>query len=147
MKFIGTVELGGRTATGIEVPADVVAALGPSRRPPVRVTVNGYTYRSTVAPMGGRFYVPLSAENRAPAGVSAGDEVEVGIELDTAPREVAVPDDLAAALDAEPGLRQRFDALAFSHRKEHVRAIEDARTDATRARRIGRAVEKIRGAG
>jgi Domain of unknown function (DUF1905)/Bacteriocin-protection, YdeI or OmpD-Associated len=142
MQFRATVELGGRSATGIEVPADVVAGLGSHKRPPVRVTINGYAYRTTVGAMGGRYLVPVSAEIRAGAGVAAGDEVDVEIVLDDAPREVTVPDDLAAALDAA-GLRQRFDALAYSHRKEHVRAIEEAKAPATRERRIAKAVEKL----
>src|SRR5882757_9190199 len=109
MRFSATVELGGKTATGIEVPADVVTALGPGGRPPVTVTIGGHTYRTTVARMGGRYLVPLSAENRTAAGVAAGDEVDVGIEPDTAPREVSVPDDLAAALDGPA--RAFFDGL------------------------------------
>ncbi len=144
MEFRATVELGGKTATGIEVPADVLAGLGSHKRPPVRVTINGFPYRSTISPMGGRFFVPVSAEIRAGAGVAAGDEVDVEIVLDDAPREVAVPDDLAAALDAA-GLRPRFDALAYTHRKEHVRAVEEAKAPATRERRIAKAVEKLSG--
>jgi hypothetical protein len=85
------VQLNGKTATGIEVPAEVVAGLGPGQRPPVRVTIGDYSYRTTVARMGGRFLVSLSAENRAAAGVAAGDEVDVDLELDDAPREVEVP--------------------------------------------------------
>jgi len=144
MEFRATVELGGKTATGIEVPADVVTGLGSHKRPPVRVTINGYTYRTTVAPMGGRYLVPVSAEIRAGAGVAAGDEVDVELVLDDAPREVTVPDDLAAALDAA-GVRPRFDALAYTHRKEHVRAVEEAKAAATRERRIAKAVEKLSG--
>jgi hypothetical protein len=143
MRFSTTVELGGKTATGMVVPAEVVESLGAGNRPPVRVTVGGHTYRSTIARMGGRFLLPLSAENRTAAGVAAGDPVEVDVELDDAPRTVDVPPDLAAALAAEPELRERFDALAFSHRKEHVRAVEDAKTEATRARRIASVVAAL----
>jgi len=114
MHFRTTIELGGKTATGLVVPGDVVTALGGGRRPPVRVTVGGHTYRTTVATMRGRFLVPLSAANREAAGVAAGDEVEVAIELDSAPREVDVPDDLAAALAGEPAARQFFDGLSFT---------------------------------
>ena len=96
MKFHSVVQLGGKTATGIPVPEEVVTSLGSSKRPPVRVTINGHTYRSTLASRGGQFMLPISAENRASAGVAAGDEVEVDIELDTAPREVTVPPDLGA---------------------------------------------------
>jgi hypothetical protein len=144
MRFSTTVELGGRTATGIEVPAEVVEALGAGKRPPVRVTVGGHTYQSTVAPMGGRFLLPLSAQNRAAAGVAAGDEVEVDLELDDGPRVVELPADLAAALDGEPGLRDRFERLAYSHRKEHVRAVESAKAEATRARRVEAVLAALR---
>lgn len=94
MRFRAIILLGGKTATGIRVPAEVVERLGSSKRPPVRVTINGHIYRSTVAPMGGKFMLPLSAENRERVGVKAGDEVDVEIELDTEPREVTVPPDL-----------------------------------------------------
>ena len=109
------------------------------------MTIGGYTYRSTIAPYSGKFLLPLSAENRAGAGVEAGQEVEVDVELDTQPREIEVPADLAAELDAIPGLRQRFDALAFTYRKEHVRAIEDAKTAETRQRRIAKTIDKLQG--
>lgn len=144
MKFRTIVELGGKTATGFEVPAKVVTSLGSSKRPPVRVTINGYTYRSTVAPMGGRFLLPLNAENRAGAGVAAGEKIEVEIELDTEPRVVTEPADFKRALDRDPKARRRFDALAYSHRKEHVRAIEEAKTDVTRQRRIAKAISTLR---
>lgn len=145
MKFRATVELGGKTATGIEVPDDVVAGLGSHQRPAVRVTIGDYSYRSTVARMGGRFLVPVSAEVRKGAGVAAGDEVDVEVVLDDAPREVTVPADLAAALDALPGARARFDALSYTMRKEHVRAVEEAKAAATRERRIAKTVESIGG--
>ena len=99
MRFRSVVQLEGKTATGFRVPPEVVAALGTGKRPPVRVTIGGHTYRSTVAAYGDVFMLPLSAENRMAAGVAAGDEIEVELELDTAPREVTVPADLAAALD------------------------------------------------
>lgn len=145
MLFRTTVELGGKTATGIEVPEEVVAGLGSHKRPAVRVTIGDYTYRSTVARMGGRFLLPVSAEVRKGAGVAAGDEVDVEVVLDDAPRDVAVPDDLAAALAALPGARARFDALSYTHRKEHVRAVEEAKAVATRERRIAKAVEAVLG--
>jgi len=100
----------GRTATGIQVPNEVVEALGAGRRPAVKGTINGYTYRSTVAVMGGASMISLSAEHRAAAGVAGGEEVDLDIDLDTAPREVSVPADFAAALDAEPEARRTFDA-------------------------------------
>ncbi|HWL36979.1 MAG TPA: YdeI/OmpD-associated family protein [Frankiaceae bacterium] len=144
MRFRGTVELGGRTATGIEVPAEVVEGLGSGKRPAVNVTVNGHTYRSTIASMGGRYLLPLSAENRSAAGAQAGDEVDVEVELDTAPRTVDVPADLQAALDADPTARERFDRLAYSHRLRHVLAINEAKAPETRQRRITKAIEMLR---
>lgn len=143
MKFRCTVELSGKTATGFEVPAEVVEALGGSRRPAVTVTVNGYSYRSTVAPMGGRFMIPLSAENRAGAGLAAGDEVEVTVELDTAPREVTVPADLAEALDRVPEARKFFDGLSYSRKQRYVLLVEGAKKPETRQRRVEDSVAKL----
>ena len=144
MKFRATVELGGKTATGIEVPEDVVAALGSSRRPPVTVTIGGHSYRTTVARMGGRFLVGLSAENRTAAGVAAGNLVDVDIEPDTAPREVDVPADLAEALARDDAARATFDGLSFTHRKEWVRWVEEAKKAETRATRLAKTVESLR---
>jgi len=144
MRFSTTVVLGGKTATGLEVPAEVVTALGAGKRPPVTVTVGGHTYRSTVAPMAGSYWLPLAAEHRVAARVAAGDVVEVDVELDEAPRVVEVPADLAAALDAEPEARRRFDALSFSNQRRHVLAVEGAKADATRARRVASAVAALR---
>lgn len=133
---------GGSTA-GIVVPDDVVQALGGGKRAKVVVTVHGFTYRTSVAPMDGRFLVPISAERRAAAGVAAGDAVDVTLELDTAPREVTVPDDLAAALDDRPGARARFDALSFSNRQRHVLSVEGAKAAETRARRVEKVVAEM----
>jgi hypothetical protein len=125
------------------VPPEVVESLGAGRKPAVRVTVGGHTYRSTVATMGGRFLLPLSAENRTAAGVAAGDPVEVDVELDHAPRVVEVPADLAAALDAEPAARRRFDALSYSAQRRHVLGVEGAKAEATRQRRVTAAVATL----
>ncbi len=144
MMFRGTVELGGKRATGIPVPDEVVKALGQGSRPAVLVTLGHHTYRTTVAKMGGRFLVPLSAENRNAAGVAAGDDVEVGIEVDASAREVTVPVDLEGALSAETGAREFFDALAYSHRKEWVRWIEGAKKSETRASRLTATVQAMR---
>src|SRR3954454_16518949 len=119
MIFEASVELGGKTATGIQVPDGVVAELGGGQRPAVVVTVGQHSYRTTVARMGGRFLVPLSAENRQAAGVAAGDAVQVEIVLALPPRPVTIPADLDAALDA--GARAYFGTLSFTHRKEWVR--------------------------
>ena len=144
MRFRTTIQQGGKTATGIQVPAEVVEALGAGRRPAVTVTINGYTYRSTVAVLGGAYMVGVSAEHRAGAGVAGGDEVEVDIDLDTAPREVDVPADLAAALAAEPEARRTFDGLSYSNRSWHVLQVEGAKTDETRQRRIRKSVDVLK---
>ena len=144
MRFRTMILQSGRTATGIQVPDEVVQALGAGKRPAVKVTVNGYTYRSTVAVMGGASMISLSAEHRAAAGVAGGQEVEVDIDLDTAPREVSVPADLAAALDAEPAARRTFDGLSYSNKSWHVLQVEGAKTDETRQRRIAKSVDILK---
>ena len=143
MRFRAVIERSGKTATGIRVPAEIVASLGAGKRPPVRVTINGYTYRSTVAPLGGAFMVGVSAEHRAGAGVSGGDEVDVELALDTAPREVTVPPDFADALNRDAEARQSFDGLSYSNKRRYVLSIEDAKTAETRQRRIAKAVSTL----
>lgn len=143
MIFRTTVELGGKTATGFEVPAEVVAGLGSGRRPAVHVTINGHTYRSTVAAMGGRFLVPLSAENRAGAGVAAGDEIEVGLELDTEPRQVSVPPDLAEALSRAPEAKRFFESLSYSRQLRYVLQVEGAKKAETRQRRVAVTITRL----
>ena len=143
MRFQATVQLNGKTATGIEVPDEAVAALGQGQRPPVRVTIGSYSYRTTVARLGGRFLVPLSTENRAAAGVAAGDEVEVDLELDNTPREVEVPADLAAALGQDDAALANFEALPYSHRKEWVRWVTEAKKPDTRTTRITKTVQSL----
>lgn len=125
--------------TGIEVPPEVVEDLGAGKRPPVVVVVNGFEYRSTIASMGGRFLIPFSSDKRAATGLEGGDAIVVDLELDTAPRTVELPADLAAALDAA-GARDGFDRLAPSAQKAHVTSIEAAKAPDTRRRRIDKAV-------
>lgn len=144
MKFRAVLELGGKTATGIQVPEEVVTALGAGKRPAVSVTINGYTYRSTVAPMGGVYMLPVSAEIRANAGVAAGDEVEVEVALDTAPREVVIPPDLAEALAGDAEAKQRFEALSYSNKRRHVLSVEGTKNEETRKRRVARAIEDLK---
>ena len=144
MRFHTTLLQGDKTATGIEVPAEVVDALGAGKRPAVSVTINGFTYRSSIAVLGGRYMVGVSADNRAGAGVKGGDEIDVDIELDTAPREVVVPPVLASALDSEPAARRTFDALSYSNRSWHVLQVTSARTDETRDRRIEKSVAALK---
>jgi bifunctional DNA-binding transcriptional regulator/antitoxin component of YhaV-PrlF toxin-antitoxin module len=143
MKFQTTVELGGKTATGIRVPAEVVEELGAGKRPAVLVTIRDHTYRSTIATLGGEFMLPVSAAVREQAGIAAGDEVEVEVELDTAPREVVVPPDLAAALEADAAAKKFFDSLSYSNKRRIVEPIGDAKTAETRQRRIDKAVSKL----
>lgn len=143
LKFRSVVELGGKTATGISVPAEVVAGLGSTKRPAVTVHLNGHTYRSTIAPMGGTFMLPLSAENRLAAGLTAGDEVEVEVELDTEIREVTEPADFARALNADADARRLFDSLSYSNKRRLVLAIDGAKTAETRQRRIEKTVVNL----
>jgi hypothetical protein len=143
VKFRTTVEQAGKTATGIQIPDEIVEGLGAGKRPAVRVTINGHTYRSTVASMGGRFMVGVNAQNREAAGVAGGDKVEVDIELDTAPREVTVPPDLAKALKKDAKARETFDGLSYSNKQAHVLSIEGAKTDETRQRRIAKSVSAL----
>ena len=143
MKFRGIVELNGKTATGIPVAEDVVAGLGGGKRPKVRVTINGYGYQSSVGSLGGRFMLPVSAQIRAEAKIAAGDDVEVDVVLDTEPREVSVPADLAAALDGEPSVRDAFGRLPYSHQLRYVTVVEDAKTPETRQRRIDKTISAL----
>lgn len=144
MKFSTTMFQDGNN-TGIEVPADVVAALDAGKRPPVVVNVNGYQYRSTVAPMGGKYLLPFSADRRKESGIGGGDAIDVELTLDTAPRTVEVPDDLRSALDASATAAAAWEKLSFTHRKEHVRAVLDAKKAETRTRRIEAVVAKLEG--
>ncbi len=144
MKFRTTLQLDGKTATGLPVPPEVVSGLSESKKPQVSVTVNGFTYRSSIGSRGGRFLIPVSAEIRRQAGVSAGDEVDVDVELDEAPRTVDVPPDFAAKLDAEPDVRRFFDGLSYSLRQVHTLSIAQAKTPETRARRIDKAMDTLR---
>jgi hypothetical protein len=128
----------------LEIPRSVVEALGAGKRPPVAVTLNGYRYRSTVAVYDARFYVPVRREVREAAGITAGQPLDVTVELDTAPRTVDVPPDLAVTLNSELALRAAFDALSYSHRKEYVDWIVGAKREATRRQRIERAAAMLR---
>ena len=112
-------------------------------RAPVKVTLNGYTYRSTVAAMGGPPCVPLSKSNREAAGLEGGETLEVRIELDTEVRTIEPPPDLAMALEASPPAWERWGELSYTHQREHVEAIEEAKRPETRARRIDRAVQMV----
>lgn len=145
MQFTTTVLQARQTATGLPVPPEVIEALGSGGRPAVVVTLNGgYTYRSTVGVMGGQYLVPLSAAHRAASGVAGGDSVEVTLVVDTAPREVALPEDLVAAMSSA-GVRAAFDALSNSRQRALADPVEQAKSPETRQRRIDKAVETLRG--
>jgi hypothetical protein len=144
MRFRTTIQQNGKTAMGFEVPPEVVNALGAGKRPPVTVTINGYTYRNTVAVMGGTYMIGVAAEHRAPAGIVGGEDVDVDLELDSAPREVAVPPELAAALDAEPAARATFDGLSYSNKSWHALQVTGTNNVETRARRIEKSIAALK---
>ena len=144
MRFHTTILQGDKTATGIRIPDEIMTGLGAGKKPPVRITINGHSYRSTVATVDGRPMVGISAENRAGAGVAGGDAVDVDIELDSAPRQVTVPADFAMALDAEPAARRTFDGLSYSNQSWHTLQIDGAKSEETRQRRIARSVDALR---
>jgi hypothetical protein len=129
---------------GFDVPLDVAAALSDAKRPPVTVTINGFEFRTRLAVYGGQPMVGVSKANRAGAGIDIGDAVDVLIAVDTAPREIAVPPDLAEALAEEPAAAGTFDRLSFSHRREYVQWITEAKRPETRARRVADALERLR---
>ncbi len=145
MRFRASVDLHGKTATGIVVPPEVVDGLGSGKKPAVTVTIKGFSYPSTIASMGGRFLLPVSAEVRAGAGVAAGDVVDVDVALDTSTREVAVPADLAAALKKAPAAKKAFEALSNSNKKRHVLSVEGAKTAETRERRVAKVLAELGG--
>jgi hypothetical protein len=145
MRFRTTVLASGGSTTGIPVPHEIVEELGAGRKPPVTVAIGDYRYRSSIASRGGQYLISLSAEHRAGAGVAAGDEIEVDVELDTEPREVAIPGDLAEALEAAPEAAAAFRALSYSRQLQHVLSVDGAKTDETRRRRVEKVLEALHG--
>lgn len=144
MRFRAELESSGKTATGFEVPESVVEELGGGKHPKVAVAVSGYEFRTSIARMGGRYLLGVSAERRTAAGISAGDVLDVDVVLDTAPRETEVPDDLAAALAQEPGAAAFWDTLSYSKKQWHVLQVTGAKTAETRARRVAKSVAMLR---
>lgn len=144
IRFRTTLLQGDKTAVGMRIPPEVIESLGGGKKPLVKVTLNGYTYRSAVAVMGGDFMVGVSAENRAAADVKGGDTLDVDIELDLEPRTVVLPKDLKAAL-TKSGAMKAYEASAPSMKKEYVRQVEEAKAQETRDRRIAKIVEKLKG--
>ena len=145
VRFRTTILQTGGTAMGFALPPEVVEQLGAGKRPPVTVTINGYTYRNTVAVMsGGVFMIGVSSEHRGPAGVKGGDEVEIELALDTAPREVTVPPELAAALEADPAAKATFDKLSYSNKSWHALQVTGTNNPDIRARRIEKSIAALR---
>ncbi|MEO6533899.1 MAG: YdeI/OmpD-associated family protein [Pseudolysinimonas sp.] len=131
---------------GIVVPDEVVAALGAGRRPLVKVTIDGsYSFVYTIAVMGGKNMIGFSVAHREASGFRGGDEVEIALELETAPRQVDMPPELTSALAADPVAAAAFEKLSFTFRKEHARAISEAKTDETRQRRLAKILAELRG--
>jgi len=144
VRFRTKVVRAGKTATGVEVPAQVVDALGSTKRPLVRVTINGYTYRSAIAPMGGVFMLGISEEVRGKAGVAGGDTIDVDVELDTQPRDVEVPPELAKALAKDAKAKKYFESLSYSGKIRLVAPIANGKTAETRERNLDKAMVALR---
>lgn len=145
MRFHTTVLSTGKNTTGIEISEDVLAELGGGRRPAVTVAINGYTYRTTVGSSEGRAMISVSSDVRQVAGVAAGDNVEVTVELDTSPREIEVPQELTAALPEDGVARDAFDGLSNSKKQQLTLPISRAKTDQTRIRNVEKALITLRG--
>lgn len=145
MRFRAELESTGKTTAGFEVPESIVEELGAGRHPKVAVTVNGFTFRTSIARMGGRYLLGMSVDRREQAGVAAGDVLDVLVELDTAPREVQVPEDLAAALEAEPDAKAFWDTLSYSKKQWHTLRVTGAKKAETRSARITQSVSMLRG--
>jgi hypothetical protein len=143
MKFKTNILQSGNN-TGIEVPPEVVEGLGGGKKPAVVVTIGSYSYRSTIAVMGGKNLIPLSSDRRAESGIKGGDAVEVDLALDTAPREVTVPEDLSAAMAGDAAAKAFFETLSYSNRLKHSLSVTDAKTPETRAKRVAKAMEMLR---
>jgi hypothetical protein len=144
VRFRSKVLLAGKTATGVEVPAKVVDGLGSTKRPLVSVTINGYTYRSAIAPMGGIFMLGISEEVRSAAHVKAGDTVDVDVELDTKPRDVEVPPELAKALAKDAKAKKYFESLSYSGKYRLAAPIANGKTPETRERNLEKAMKEIK---
>jgi Domain of unknown function (DUF1905)/Bacteriocin-protection, YdeI or OmpD-Associated len=143
-RFRAKVLLAGKTATGVEVPAKVVEALGSSRRPLVRVTINGHTYRNAIAVMGGKYMLGISSDVREAARVKAGDQIDVDVELDTEKREVEVPPELKKALTRDAATRKYFESLSYSKKVALVNPIANGKTAETRERNLAKAMAALR---
>ena len=142
-RFRAKVLLAGKTATGVEVPAKVVEALGSSRRPLVPVTINGHTYRNAIAVMDGKYMLGINSDVREAARVKAGDQIEVDVELDTEKREVEVPPELKKALTRDAATRKYFESLSYSKKVALVNPIANGKTAETRERNLAKAMAAL----
>jgi hypothetical protein len=133
----------GKTATGIEVPPEIVASLSSSKKPAVKVSLNEYEYRSTIAVMGNKFMIPVSAEHRAGAKIKGGDHLTVTLELDTEPRILEIPEDLAVAFEQNASAKAKFEALSYSQKRIHTLSVEGTKNPETRAKRVSKAIEAL----
>jgi hypothetical protein len=140
MKLRAELQRTGGTTTGFQVPDEFVSELGGGGRPKVVVVLNGFTFRSSIAKMGGSYWLGVSAERREATGVRGGETYDVEVELDAAPRELEVPDDLRSALEAEPAARDFWATLSFSNQRYHVDQLNSAKTPETRARRLAKSL-------
>lgn len=145
MRFTAELERTGGTTAGFRVPEDVVEALAAGKRPKVVVTINGYSYRSSIAPMGGEYWLGVASAHREPAAVEPGNSYEVGVEVDTAPRVVELPSELAEAFDAEPALQEAWGSLSYSNQRRLAEPITAAKGEDTRARRVAKVIAELRG--
>jgi hypothetical protein len=143
MRMTAELQATGGNTTGFRVPDEFVAELGGGGRPKVAVTMNGYEFRSSIARMGGEYWLGVSAERRGAAGVRAGDVLDLDIVLDTQERTLDVPEDLALALAADPEAQATWEKLSFSNRRYHVDQVAGAKTAETRARRIAKSVQTL----
>jgi hypothetical protein len=143
LKFKTVLLTAGKTATGIKIPPEIIEKLNAGKKPPIKVTINGFTYRSTVAVMGGDYMVGVSAENREGARVKGGDKIEVTIELDTEPRVLVLPAEFKKVLDKNAKAKKVFESLSISKQKVHVLPIASAKTDETRKRNIDKAITAL----
>ena len=145
MQLTAELKATGGNTTGFQISPDILDQLDAGKRPKVVVTVNGHTWRSSIAPMRGEYWLGVSAANRSAAGVGAGDLVTLSVELDSAPRSVDVPPELAAALAADQAAQAAWNQLSFTHQREHAEAIATATSSDTRQRRVEKALAMLRG--
>ncbi|WP_152363183.1 YdeI/OmpD-associated family protein [Microlunatus speluncae] len=144
MKFRAELESSGKNTAGFEVPDSIVEGLGGGGHPKVVVKIKGYEFRTSIAKMGGRYMLGVSADRRGEAGVAAGDVLDVEVELDTAERVIEVPDDFAEALAAEPAAKEFFESLSYSKQSWHTLQITGAKKPETRDKRVASSVAMLR---